>query len=779
MYVEVFIDKSIRQIDQLFTYCVPESFEKEIEIGKRIIVPFGKGNREEMAVVIRISDSAETETKDILSILDKEPVLSPERIALGMKMREKYLLTYHQAFSWFLPKSIIGEMEERYYLQENSSIEGLKEKFGNKEYLTYEEVKDIPKIKIALESGEVQRSFQLKQGVKKKKDFVYWINPDRKKTEKMNEKQRRVLEYLEEKGPLSQKEIMMDLQISPSPIQTLEKKEWILKKEKKPEVLGKKKSPVQLNQEQKQVVERIENSEKKKFYLHGVTGSGKTEVYMELAKKVLEKNQSVLILLPEIGLTPQITHRFQERFGNILSVIHSRLSYGEKAEAWIKILQQESRIIIGARSAIFAPIQNLGLIVVDEEHEESYGYHNALRYDTREVAEMLSEIEGARCVFGSATPSVNAFYRGTEKKEFEILTLSKRGHEKAKPPKVEIVDMREELERGNVSIFSEKLFHGIQKAMEQKKQGILFLNRRGYSHFVSCRSCGHVMKCENCDISMTYHQNIGRLRCHYCGKTEEMPKTCPVCGSKYLKQFGIGTEQVEEFTRKMFPKARIRRMDRDTMTEKGSYENLYQDMREGKIDILIGTQMLAKGMDFPKVSFVGVIAADTSLYVSDYKAQERTYQLLTQVSGRAGRFDGIGEAVIQTYTPDNYSIELSKEENYLAFYKKELDLRKANNYPPFVKLFFLRLLSENRSLAYEESGKWIRTMEKMKEQKKLTMEILGPSEQPKIRGEYQFEIVVKCDLKGYDLLLEDMKRVLYNYYRKNQKNEIKLQIDMD
>ncbi|MGL5244489.1 MAG: primosomal protein N', partial [Sarcina sp.] len=444
--------------------------------------------------------------------------------------------------------------------------------------------------------------------------------------------------------------------------------------------------PKALNEEQINAYDIILESEKDIFLLKGVTGSGKTEVYMNLVSYMLLLEKSSLILVPEIALTPQMIERFKGRFGKDVAVFHSRLSDGERYDEWYRVKNGEVKLVIGARSAIFLPFNDLGLIVVDEEHEGSYKSEMNPKYSTIEICEFISKLKGCKVVLGSATPSIESYYKALQG-QYELIELKSRAN-KINLPSISIIDMREELKNNNKSMFSKELFYKINQRLKNKEQIILFLNRRGFSTFVSCRSCGYVFKCDHCDISMTYHNN-GFLVCHYCGKTKRVQNVCPKCNSSYVKFFGTGTEKVEEAVKHYFPNARVLRMDVDTTKKKNSHANIYNDFKNGNADILIGTQMIAKGLDFENVTLVGVLAADTTLNLPDFKSSERTFQILTQVSGRSGRGSKEGEVVIQTYTPDHYSIVYSKEGNYQGFFDKEINIRRIMNYPPFTQLLLI------------------------------------------------------------------------------------------
>ncbi|WP_288961706.1 primosomal protein N', partial [uncultured Peptoniphilus sp.] len=493
---------------------------------------------------------------------------------------------------------------------------------------------------------------------------------------------------------------MKSLNISYSPIKSLTKRNLIeeYKKEinRNPVEKTFKKNKIALNDEQQEALKSIQKTDKVVSLLHGLTGSGKTEVYLNLTSKVFEDGGQVIVLVPEIGLTPQMIERFKSWFGNEVAIIHSKLSAGERYDEYRKVLNDEVKVVVGVRSAVFVPFKDLKMIIVDESHDSSYEFHDNLKYDTIEVA--INRMKGrGKVVLGSATPSVESYFYA-QKDFYNLCELNNRAKKGAFLPDTEIVDMRDELIMGNVSIFSRELREAIEEKLKNKEQIILFLNRRGFSNFISCRSCGEVIKCDDCDISMTYHKAKNRLICHYCGKTKPLPRVCPSCGSKFIKQFGVGTQRVEEEVQKYFPEARVLRMDRDTTGKKDSFEKFYEKIKNKEADIIIGTQMVSKGFDFEDVTLVGIVAADLSLYISDYKARERTFQLVTQVSGRAGRASKKGQVIIQTYSPDSEIIKYSAQGDYKDFYEYEIQERKTFLYPPYTKLIELEFSSYDENL---------------------------------------------------------------------------------
>jgi len=530
------------------------------------------------------------------------------------------------------------------------------------------------------------------------------------------------------------------------------------------EAIGEVSTARNLTDEQRHAVETIQPSlidrEHKVFLIHGVTSSGKTEIYMQVIEACISEGRTAIMLVPEISLTPQTIDRFIGRFGaEQIAVLHSKLSMGERYDEWMRIKKGEVKIVIGARSAVFAPLTNIGVIVLDEEHETTYKSDMTPKYDTIEVAGRRAKKNRAIVLLGSATPSLVSAYKA-EQGEYQKILLTERFN-KTPLPTVEIIDMREELKNGNKSIFSVSLYQEMKKNLEEKRQVILFLNRRGYSTFVSCRSCGYVMKCKDCGISLTFHKARNEAICHFCGCRERIPSICPVCAGKYIKHFGTGTEKVEEATREIFPEYTVDRLDLDTITKKGSIDKILNSFRKGKTNILIGTQLVAKGLDFSNVGLVGIVSADISLNVPDFRSTERTFQLITQAAGRAGRGESTGKVLIQTYSPDHYSILAAADHDYEAFYRAETRIRKQIGYPPFSDLIQIILSSEKEQEALERcrqvAADFIANAGKSEERY-----VFGPQAAPmnKIKGIYRYQLLIKCfpgKRKEYSRILNDIK----------------------
>ena len=665
-YADIIIDISTKHVDRVFQYRIPSELETEVQVGSRVEVPFGKGDTRRKGYVVSITTipSFEPEkTKSILGILPDAVSVQEQMILLAWWMKERYGSTMNQALKTVMPvKAKVAPKEEK-------TIHSLKSESELLELLAEAERKKhkarIRLFRALLENGDL---------------------PYRLTAEKLGITMA-MLKPLEDKGMIR----ILTEKKSRNPVCCTEREQ----------------NKLILNPEQRRaadtVIEDMENGKSDTYLLYGITGSGKTEVYMELIEHVICQGKQAIVLIPEISLTYQTVMRFYRRFGNRVSIINSRLSAGERFDQLERAANGEIDIMIGPRSALFTPFANLGLIIIDEEHEGAYKSENVPRYHAREVAEMRAQMNHASLVLGSATPSMESYYRA-QNGQYRLLTLQNRAKSNSKLANVHVVDLREELAEGNRSVFSRKLRELMEERLAKGEQIMLFMNRRGYANFVSCRSCGEAFRCPHCDVSLTYHRD-GRMKCHYCGYEVWMPRNCPACGSPYIAPFGTGTQKLEDMTRKTFPEAKVLRLDADTTAKKGSHEEILQAFAEGDADILIGTQMIVKGHDFPKVTLVGIMAADLSLYVPDFRSGERTFELITQASGRAGRGELAGDVVIQSYTPDHYAITSAADQDYEMFYRQEMVYRKMMAYPPAIGLFCVMLSSKdeaalNRGIQY-------------------------------------------------------------------------------
>ena len=703
LYADVIVDISQGKLDRTFQYEIPDELYHEIKIGSRVRIPFGKGQREITGYITGISANPKVEESRIKKILGQSVqgvAVESKLIALAEWISTNYGSTMNQALKTVLPVKEKKKQKENRFLTLNfsrSEAEEFLEVCERKHYkakarlvqallmqpmLTYSEAIHTWKI-----SGTVIKGLEDQKVITVERERIY-----------------RSPVLAEQQG--GQKKI--------------------------------------LNAEQERVFLAVckewETSVPRPVLLHGVTGSGKTEVYMELIQKVLEEGKQVIVLIPEIALTYQTVKRFSKRFGSCVSFLHSRLSAGEKYDQFEQAKKGEISIVVGPRSALFTPFPDLGLIIIDEEHEPSYKSEKTPCYHAREVAIERGRMENAKIVMGSATPSVESYEKG-KSGEYFLQTLSCR-YENRALPKVYTIDMKQELKEGNRSIFSVLLKEKMEERLHRKEQVILFLNRRGYTGFISCRSCGHVMKCPHCDVSLTSHKN-GQLICHYCGYSIPDVKNCPVCGSPYIGGFRAGTQQIEEQVQKFFPQAKILRMDADTTRKKEDHEKILSAFAKGEADILVGTQMIVKGHDFPKVTLVGVLAADLSLNGTDYMAGERTFQLLTQAVGRAGRGCLPGEAVIQTYQPDHYSVQAAAAQDYEAFYEKEIGYRILMGYPPAKAMAVIRASCENQELLEQGIGYCRKYIEKIYKRQDLILVGPAPESVAKVQDLYRMVLYMR------------------------------------
>ncbi len=797
-FVQVILNNNSKSIDQLFTYGVPKELEGIVRTGKRVKVSFGRNKHMIDALVVSVDCSCnlpEGKIKPIIDVLDDLPVVSDEMIKLIFWIRERYICKYSDAIRLMIPSMIKYEHNITIKAVESEFSEvTLSEKESDLLNIIKENPIELEKLKKLYTNSDIHTLLDSlkekgiievisKDQVKGKSAYEKYVslNEDKLIDEyniSKTENQIKIINYLRENKKASVKRVSDDLSVSSAVINNLIKKD-ILKEEyilySNEEQLNTE-NGFSLNEEQQNACDEIILSENKAFLLHGVTGSGKTEVYMNIIEHYIKQNKQSIMLVPEISLTTQTIDRFQKRFGNKIAVFHSRLTKKEKFIQWTKVYNHEVDVVIGARSAIFAPIKNLGVIVIDEEHEDSYISSTSPKYDTIEVAIKMAHIMGGKVILGSATPSLNTYYM-TMKDQIKKIDLKKRVNNQM--PDVKIIDMSNELDKGNNTIISEELYESIKLSLNKKEQIILFLNKRGYSGFVSCKKCGHVERCDRCDVSMTYHVKGNMLKCHYCGRTKKMLFKCSKCGSDKIEQFSAGTQQVEKLVKQLFPKAAIERMDFDSMSEKDSYENIYNEFKEGKIDILIGTQMLAKGFDFPNVTTVGVLSADAILNLPFYNSSEKTFQLITQVSGRAGRGSKKGKVFVQTYEPQNFIINAAKNNNYEIFINEELKLRKEFAFPPFINIINICLISKNEELvnktAYEKYEEIKEAVNDMVKERSLLLYRPIPHSIYKVNDEYRINLFIKVSNHA----LHELKKILRSVYMDKDIENIKVSININ
>lgn len=788
----VIVDVPASTVNQTFDYFVPDQFTQMLRPGMRVIIPFGP-RKITGFVIERIEHSEYKHLKSIIDVLDVTPVLTEELLQLGKWLADRTLSLYITTFQAMLPQVLKAKYKKIVMLMNNDVMnDSLKQYFNKEAAVEYEKfINDYGHnaLQKFVENGDVKIHYQVKSQETKRYETI--ISPVAIESlqnaletlSKQATKQKEIIEFfIQYTKSISQTVLYQTLNVTRSQIKTLIDKE-LLKEEKKEVYRNPYEGHIEqttnliLTDEQQRAIipinQTIKDEVARTFLLHGVTGSGKTEIYLQAIEKVIAKGEEAIVLVPEIALTPQMVKRFKGRFGSRVAVLHSALSAGEKYDEWRKIQRNEVQVVVGARSAIFAPFENLGIIIIDEEHETTYKQEESPRYHTRDVAIKRSEYNHCPVVLGSATPTLESFARA-KKDVYHLLTLNKRTNEQPMPH-IDIIDMRTELHAGNRTMFSRALLDKIKDRMENKEQIVLLLNRRGFSTFALCRDCGHVEECPNCDISLTYHKGANQLKCHYCNHEQPMPTTCPACESDLIRFFGTGTERVEEELTKVLPEARTIRMDVDTTSRKGAHERLLRQFQEQKADILLGTQMIAKGLDFENVTLVGVLAADSMLHLPDFRSSEKTFQLITQVSGRAGRHELSGEVIVQTYTPEHYSIELASQYRFIDFYEKEMHIRRSFLYPPYVFLALITVSHENEIMVYDVIQK-IGQLLVQKIDPRST--VLGPSPSPiaRIKNRYRYQIMIKYRYEpNLQLIIEDV----LNTFKKERKKDVQIIVDMN
>ena len=735
LFAGVIIDQAHPALDKLFHYKIPEDLKDKIQLGMRVLVPFGKGNKTIEAYIMSLDRQTQvpySKLKSIKKIMDVFPLILPELIPLVWWMKREYHCLTIEAIRCFIPpglrRNITEKQEKVVFLKAQEDILGKaaqvepRSKYMAEILRILDEQDGIPLAELAdMAGGAPLSSFK----------------------------------SLEKRGWISieDQEVYRDPwhQFMPTFAST----------------------EVELTHEQKVAIDIINKGmtqSQSLFLLHGITGSGKTEVYIQLVEKALKDKKRAIILVPEISLTPQTVGHFKSRFGQEVAILHSGLSLGERFDEWRKIYNGEVNIVVGARSAIFAPVRDLGLIIIDEAHEDSYKSEASPRYHTTGLAIQRCKEQNAVLVLGTATPSLEDFYN-SQQKHFVRVSMDRRIDNKPLP-QVEVVDMRVEIKKGNRSIFSQKLYDELREVLLKREQAIILLNRRGYAQFVSCRACGYVVKCDNCDISLTYHSKNNILKCHYCGNTKPYPKICPECKSPYIKHFGVGTQRVEQEINKILPSARIVRMDMDTTSTKGAHQRILNAFRQKEYDILLGTQMVAKGLDFPDVTLVGVIAADTSLNLPDYRSSEKTFQLITQVAGRAGRGQREGKVIVQTYQPDHYAIQYSSRHDYHGFYNEEIRIREQFNYPPFCHIIRILISGEDEKSVINTAikiEKWMRHKVSKDTVIKAGLIEIGayPAPLERIKNKYRWHVLIRIRkerifLERYHEVVDQCQNEFYN-----------------
>lgn len=795
MYAQVIVDVPTYHVDRPFDYRVPAKFASIIEPGMRVHVPFGR--RSVLGFVVGLSSTTEVpqnKLKSITALLDLEPVITSELLALAKWLKHETICFEIDALQVMLPSALRAKYEKIIEIVPGTILdERLQSYFDDKTQVKieiFEQAHVLAEVKKAIQQQQVRLKTVIKQrGTVKEQRYVQIgthteIEQALQQVNKRAKKQIQLLHWAKQHAEqvyLPQK-VLDDSATSLSVLQAvvaLGALQFVQK-----EVL---RDPHQnsveqtsnhtLTNEQQTATDAIHDALKQKkattFLLQGITGSGKTEIYLQTIEQALQQGKQAIMLVPEISLTPQMTERFRGRFGNQVAVMHSGLSVGEKFDEWRKIQRGEVQVVVGARSAVFAPFTNLGLIILDEEHESTYKQEDTPRYHARDVAIWRSEYYQCPVVLGSATPALESYARAT-KGVYTLLQLTKRATNQALPV-VDVVDMREELRQGNHSMFSTLLIEAIRERLTKKEQMVLFLNRRGYSSFVMCRDCGTVVQCINCDISLTYHRSQEHLRCHYCGHEQAVPTQCPACESDRIRYFGTGTQKVEEELYRLFPEARVLRMDVDTTRKKGAHEKILSAFGRQEADILLGTQMIAKGLDFPNITLVGVLSADTTLHLADFRASEKTFQLLTQVSGRAGRHDKEGQVIIQSYTPEHYAIDLAKQQHYETFYTQEMQMRRLAGYPPYFYIALIQIAHEEVWQAQDYAN---HVADYLRHQLPH-VRIIGPAaaQISRLQNRYRYQCLIKYKIEPN--LIPVLHQLIALYRAEWQKKGVHLTVDLD
>ena len=787
---KIIVDVPLMQTDQPYSYKIPEEFKDMLEVGMRVHVPFGKANRLIQGIVLGIEQENDAEVanddlKEIAEVLDFSPVLTEEQLWLAEELRKSVFSYKISILKAMLPGFLNSSYDKILYPLEGLSQKDRDRLFGSQESLAFSslDLEKQTKMMRLTRKGLLKLEYQAVD--QKKVKTQSWVEVNLDKLEKLEisnraKKKLELRDYLfkhPETVPLadllehySREQVnffvgrgavtivQKEVQRSAAYFEGIESNQAL-----------------ELNPEQKEACEAVVGAigkEHPPFLLQGITGSGKTEVYLQIIQGALDMGKTAIVLVPEISLTPQMTERFIGRFGDKVAILHSGLSNGEKYDEWRKVERGEAQVVVGARSAIFAPLKNLGVIIIDEEHEASYKQDSNPRYHARDVAILRAQYNQAALVLGSATPSLESRARAG-KGVYQHLRLTKRANPLASIPEVQLIDFRDYIGQNETSNFTPPLIEAIRNRLDKKEQVVLMLNRRGYSSFVMCRECGTVDTCPNCDISLTLHMDTKTMNCHYCGFSKEIPHVCPNCQSRSIRYYGTGTQKAYDELAELFPEARILRMDVDTTRKKGSHQALLEQFGKGEVDILLGTQMIAKGLDFPNVTLVGVLNADTALNLPDFRSSERTFQLLTQVAGRAGRAEKAGQVLIQSYNPNHYAIRFAKEQDYEGFYAYEMGIRRQLGYPPY---YFTIGITLSHKKEEEVLRRAYEVMEILRSGLSDASIILGPTPKPIARTHnlYHYQILIKYRLE--DELASTLNQVLA-LTQERENSELRLSID--
>jgi len=795
---QVLVDVPTMQTNRPYSYQIPSAWQSQVQPGMRVVVPFGRGKRRVQGFVLKCDEvtTYDGDLKAIDAVVDLAPVLNQEALKLTAWLAASTFSFQITCAQTMLPAVMRAKYEKLLRPTEQTSATIATELFKGQSSVDFDSVATSPAIVSQLlrlqAAGEVEVYYQVKNQAHHK--TLTGIKAALSQTDLQSAastvragaaKQLALLQGLQTLNgeTIMQRDFSQRFDVSDAVIRTGEQKGWLKKTAievyRDPYATAniKPTQPLKLNPEQQvavdQIVAAVDEPATTTFLLEGVTGSGKTEVYLQSIAAALAQGKTALMLVPEISLTPQMVQRVKGRFGKAVAVLHSGLSSGEKYDEWRRIRRHEAQVVVGARSAVFAPLDNLGLIIMDEEHESSYKQDDAPRYHARQVTLWRSQYHHCPVVLGSATPSLETRARA-EKGVYQRLVLADRVNHRPLPA-VSIIDMKQEMQQHAESNFSRALLVAIQDRLDRHEQSVLMLNRRGYSSFVLCRDCGFVLKCPNCDISLTLHMDTHTMKCHYCGHEEAIPRVCPNCHSRQIRYYGTGTEKVEEELQDLMPDARIIRMDNDTTRKKGAHAKLLTKFGSGEADILIGTQMIAKGLDFPNVTLVGVLNADTALGLPDFRASERTFQLLTQVSGRAGRAEKTGHVYIQTFNPDHYAIRFAKHHDYEGFFKYEMQMRHQGGYPPYY--FTVQITASDLDEAVA-AKRMYQLLQWLKPRLTPSTIILGPTPKPiaRVNRRYYYQIVLKYKQEPN---LEETLTTLLQETQAQQRQGLQLGIDVE
>lgn len=727
MIAKVIVDVNSSLVDKIFDY----SCFDDVKVGSRVLVPFGNRNIEGYVMELASTSTVEPDKlKSIVKVMDSEPVLSEEMLELSKFMIQKYNLKTIDTLRLFLPSGMRNNKVKTQFVKMYSLTSNYEDKLNLVKKNAKNQFELIEFLKANIQATSVNLNTK------------FGINSVKK---------------LQELGIIDCTVNQVDSRVQVKTIKAVNH---------------------ELTALQQKVVNEVLYGKNQTFLVHGVTGSGKTEVYMHIISSVIQSGKTAIMLVPEISLTPQVMQNFVARFGDNVAILHSGLTLRERFDEWQRIKSGKAKIVVGARSAVFAPVSNLGIIIIDEEHDSSYYSENNPRYYTHEVASFRAKYNNCGLVLGSATPSVEDYYKA-QTGEYELCEMPVRVNSKDMP-EIKIVDMQNELFNGNSSIFSNVLLEKISAKVQQKEQSIIFLNRRGYNSFVMCKDCGYTAKCEDCDVSLVYHKEDNELKCHYCGKRYRMLTSCPQCHSKYIRYGAIGTQKVVEELQKFFPEVKIFRLDNDSTKSKNGHEEILSQFASTSPSILVGTQMIAKGHDFPLVTLVGIVDADVSLHFSDYRANERTFNLITQVAGRAGRSERKGEVVLQTYMPKHYVYRYASEYNYKKFYERELNLRKVTNFPPFSQVVRVLITSEKETLALDKTKQIYEQIQTLKAQNPSDFFYLGAMKSPvkRIEKKYRYQIMMRISpassgkiiSKIFAIVKNSQHKLVYIFVEQNPQN---------